>query len=436
MQFFKSRFILTILLITVSVSLLMGCQKTAPPIESTSVIPKENTISINEVKETDETEAQIVEFKSNETYTPVSLNYDGNTHYDIGYNYGQLVKDQFPDYESDIEAYLIEMIGDEETYNEMLNRVHEILPQLNENYIKEMTGFSDGLSGHNTTVYGDGLLSKDEIYLLNIVPDVIRDTSCSALAVFNEKSNTGNTIVGRHMDWPIDSRENILKYHTVTSFNNKEKSIVTVGYIGILSCLTGFNNNNIFAAELDGNSNSEYIATRKKSYSFDMRYALEETSSLEAYISYMQDDKHLYTYGHSIIVSDESKAVVIENSIDGEIKSSSIRTSTSELKASINWPHKYAICSVNSFLLENLSDSEELKRNNKVRWEGYHALLDSASTKMSSNDLEAILSEEDVRLDWRQQSVIYDHHSRSLLVDFRQVNDDDFKPLEFLKVKY
>jgi len=55
---------------------------------------------------------------------------------------------------------------------------------------------------------------------------------------------------------------------------------------------------------------------------------------------------------------------------------------------------------------------------------------------MSSNDLEAILSEEDVRLDWRQQSVIYDHHSRSLLVDFRQVNDDDFKPLEFLKVKY
>ena len=158
-------------------------------------------------------------------------------------------------------------------------------------------------------------------------------------------------------------------------------------------------------------------------------------TSLDDCTSFMQASNRPYTYGHIIIVSDKNQAVIIENDIDGHKKNSHIRTATSDLSGQIMWSNQNAVCSVNAFVLDNESNTGQLKGSNKVRWEAYDKLMDH-NTELTIADMASILNEKEVRLDWRQQSVIFDHDSKELYVDFRQVMDDDLETLDFIQVIY
>ena len=86
---------------------------------------------------------------------------------------------------------------------------------------------------------------------MQLFQDVVRPTQCSGVAAFGESSSTGKTVLGRNLDWDALPQNTLSKIHAVTTTKNGEKSIVMVHLLGFLTPITGFNDNKVFGAFLD-----------------------------------------------------------------------------------------------------------------------------------------------------------------------------------------
>ncbi len=71
------------------------------------------------------------------------------------------------------------------------------------------------------------------------------------------------------------------------------------------------------------------------------------------------------------------------------------------------------------------NDDKELKGNNLTRWNGYINALSNINDKITIDDFKDIFNKEEVRLDWRQQTILYDHSTNTLYLDFL-FNSNDF----------
>ena len=285
-----------------------------------------------------------------------------------GENYGKAIKAARPDIEQVIDSYLNE-ITQKTGFNAFLQRINDIKGNMSNEYIEEIEGLASALSGAENSP-GDGVVSKDEVYLTNLISDVMRGTQCSAISVFGEMSAANNTITGRNLDWPMGQEKQLAKLHSVTIINNNEKSVCLIGFLGYLGCITGFNNDNVFAATLDSETGFPYSSANKRSYVFDMRYALENMTSMEEIANHLMDPGKDYAFNHLYFLSDENKSMVLENNISGngaDMKRA-LRTYDSELNESISWGIENAIGAVNSFLLKGNHDNHTENPFNFGRW--------------------------------------------------------------------
>ena len=236
------------------------------------------------------------------TYYEVVLNYNSISHYNIGAAYGQKILETLSTYPRLLDTYISSELGTD--YATVINRVGSIKTQLNQDYLDEIDGLASKLCNATTNVRGDGKLSNDELYLFNLLADVARTTECSALAVFGSLSSTGSTMVARALDAGCPDIQ------AVVTFKNGSKSICTIGYLGFMGVLSGFNENKIFAAILDAPTGSTYSAFAKKSYPFDLRYALENYTTNDAVASYMKSPA--YAFSHLIFLADPTSSEVLE----------------------------------------------------------------------------------------------------------------------------
>lgn len=353
------------------------------------------------------------------------------SHSEIGKAYAKEILKKVPDYEAIIDSYLAEMTATDDMYNAFIGRVKDIKPQINKDYRDEIEGMGSVMS-ESRVIRGDGKLSTEEIYILNLFPDIARGTQCSALAVYGKRSQTQNTMTARMLDWTIGSKNQLAKIQCVMTIKNGQKSICTIGYLGFLGVITGLNDNKVFAAILDSKIGQQYTSTSKYSYPFDIRYALENESTINGVTSYMKSPKRGYTFGHLIFLSDPKTASVLENNISetsGALRE--VRTEKSILNEGVEWGIDNSIGTVNSFLLKGNLDNHFNNIKNTQRWERMKEQLKSKGDVVTLEELQQVITfhngatgigdqaEGSIYNDRSQQIILFEPRNLNLKVFFR-----------------
>ena len=311
--------------------------------------------------------------KVNDTYYLVSLDLTSTSHRELGRRYAEMIEIYMPDYEEISDSFLKDMVDELAkagiTFDDLKNRAFDLKQSLLQEYIDEIDGMSEVFS-YTTDLPGDGRLSQNELLLLQLVPDVMRPTMCSASAAFGSSSYTGNTIVGRNLDWYDFPETELSRLHAITVIKNGSKSITLIGSLGQLWVASAFSDDKIFGAILDSDTEEPYPPTAgKRSYVFDLRYALENSNTLQGVVDYFKDRD--YAYNHLIFLADENTAGVLEENIGSPERG--LRLCNSPLRTGVTWGIPDAIATANSFVLPGNFNNHSFPSNVK-RWESFRNL--------------------------------------------------------------
>lgn len=154
----------------------------------------------------------LVRIDQKASYYEVWIQLEQGSHYDCGKAYAEAILAIKPDFVSLMEPYLYENINSvfpalEGDYTVLQERLDDILPQVPEDYQEEMQGFAKIIATTSQAFGMDGAFSEQEVMLLNLIPDLIRPTQCSAGAVYGNHSVTGETIAARILEWGLGNEK-------------------------------------------------------------------------------------------------------------------------------------------------------------------------------------------------------------------------------------
>jgi hypothetical protein len=333
-------------------------------------------------------------------YFNAELDFTKTSHREVGRLFAEAIKKAEPNYESIIDralqlqmAYLENLSPPlQQNFAGIRARAQSILnnPGFHSDYRDEIIGMQ-GVFNYDVDILGDGRLSKNELMVFQLVPDVMRAFSCSATAAYGNNTTTGKTIVGRNLEWISNLIPEIGKIHSVTTLKNANQSAVNVGILGQLSAVSIFGNTNkVFAAILDSATSDFSVTppvwvrypsdlTNIRSYSFDLRYAVESLPTLTGVSNYMRRTDHKYAFNHLIFVADQTTAGVVENDINlipGTPGNRSLRVDSSVLNSAVSadqqWPIRGAFATVNDFRLPGNNYANAL--SDTARWTSFRNL--------------------------------------------------------------
>ncbi len=330
-------------------------------------------------------------------YFNVELDFTkGLSHREIGKEFARGILSVVPDYEALVDSYIADNLFKSE-YNEAFWRVDDIKKQIDKEYREEIEGMSEVFSGGDKNVRGDNKISKDEFFLFNLFLDVVRSTQCSFVSVFGSQSTTGKTITGRILDWYGGDMNQLPRIQALITMKNTTGSICSIGYMGFMGIITGFNDRKIFAAVQESTSGAAYSSAGKRSYPLDLRCALENTDKIENTIEFMKDENKQYAVNHLIVFSDPDESKVLENNFSGRGTGAgrvkrAVRTDESRLNKGVSWGIKDAVASVNSFILEGSTDNHTRNKFNTRRWKYIKEQLSGKQSKFSPEDMKNIMT--------------------------------------------
>jgi hypothetical protein len=328
-------------------------------------------------------------------YYDVKLNFTDTSHFEVGRQFASAIKRTVPDYEQVVDRALylqmsfLSRVG--LTFDIIRTRAQTLLdnPKFHAAYRDEIVGMQEVFS-YQTDELDDGKLSANELLVFQFVPDVMRAYSCSATAAYGNATTTGKTIIGRNLEWINELIPEIAKIYAITTFRNGDTSVVNMGVLGQLFAISMLNDKKLFAAILD--SATSDLETEPKaivpypgdlsqirSYSFDLRYAMENFAELSEVSGYMTAPDHVYAFNHLIFLADDESAGVVENDINlkvGTPGNRSLRSEDSILSAQVpedqQWPIRDAIATVNDFRLPGNDYAAAL--SDTARWTSFREL--------------------------------------------------------------
>ena len=288
--------------------------------------------------------AGTVDLSWNGSFTVVRMTFNDFTHEEMWALYTEKLLRLFPSIEADYDAWLARMTTNA-TYDEHFEKLQYLKPQIPSEYREEIRGMASQFSGENENVRGDGKLSIDELYYINVYVDIMMARGCSAISIFGTSSKTGTNMVARLVDW-YPRKDN-----AVFIIQNGDKSIGNISRLLSVMAGTAFNRSGVFAAILDGGW-SPPVDFRKKRYRstlMDIRYALENYDTLDGIAGFLGEQE--YTFSHEIFLADSKTGGVLENNmLPGGYRS--VRRADSILGEGVIWEHKDAVAAVNTFFLK------------------------------------------------------------------------------------
>jgi len=341
----------------------------------------------------------------NDGYYSVTLDYlSGLSRREMGAEYMKAILAINADYQSLADSYLkdVDTLSSLSTkfagYSTLISRVSLIKPQLRSEYLEELEGMASILT-ETADVAGDGKLSANELFAMQLFPDLGRGWACSGFSVFGSKSATGETITGRNLDFLTGFTMQMPKVHAVITIKYNNSSICMIGFLGNVGVVSAFNDEGVFAGILDSPVGGTAIdCTGKNSYTLDIRYALENFNTKEDVASYMTDASRLYTWNHNILLSDINGSLVVENNFTVTSSTGStltgkraIRTPESALNPGITWGFADAIAVVNSNISEGTFDNHTQTVFNTGRWGRFLSLMGAAPAKLGKDDVKSII---------------------------------------------
>lgn len=371
-------------------------------------------------------------------YFYATLDYtSGLTRLQMGKAFARGILQVVPDYRALIDSYIAETFKNE--YHNSFYWVENMKPQLDPDIRDEIDGMAAVLANSDEDMRQDGKLSKDEVYLFNLIPDISDNTQCCSVSVFGSRSATHHTITGRNLDWYGGSMNQLPRIQAVMNIKYPDKKLCSIGYLGFMGILTGFNDSKVFAAVQVSLANSIVSSIGKRSFPLDLRSALEGAKTLNDAAEFMGDTTKLYALDHLIVLSDPDETKVLENNLDGfgangQRVRRSLRSADSRLNRKVSWGISDAIGCVNSFLLDGNYDNHTGNKYNTLRWKNMKEQLAAQGSAVSPDGIKKVISYDngspgtfmdsgDLYNRMTLQMVLFQPDSLSLEVFFRPKNN-------------
>lgn len=258
-------------------------------------------------------------------------------------------------------------------------RIDDLLPSLTAGHREELAAFARTAANAEEFKFADGKMSAMEIEILSFLPEVMRLAACSAIGVYGSKTENGNNIVGRVLDWNISGDKNFGKLSAVIHRDLDTRSTVEIGYLGFLPMLTGLNSDGIFVSAFDNHPGAEYVSTNRRSFLFGIRAALESHGTRDGILAAMKSDEPVYAFPFNLLVSDARETVILEAASPFGTHGAGVRTAASPLLDGVLWGHTDAVAMVNSNVLRGHQDTHTEDPSNPGRWESYRTSLTAAA---------------------------------------------------------
>lgn len=426
----------------VMLSLSCGCGQTAQ-VAGTGGMVKVGSYNVErEVVYTDESPTDklidtytsddgLCEIKKYSTYYDVTLDYENGSSAEVGAAYARTLLNAVPDYAGTLEPYLYENIrlafrGRNVNYEALEKRILTLEASIKEEYREEIESFAKNLSGGEEGYAENGKLSYIEAITMQMIPDSLRPTACSALSLGGSMTESGERITMRNLEWYIGSQSQMTKIHTVTHMKKADRSLTMISMLGILDTITAVNDDGVVLAILDvgsttsGTDGMPFVSEGKKCYTFEMRYALEQFDNARDAGEFLVGESGDFTWCNNLLVSDKKDAFCCENATS-EVQAagkaiSVLRGTDTELMEGLSWDHPDALCIVNSFAAKGNMDYFTADDMNIDRFEKYNKWV-SEKDKFSVADIKAMMAQEIVD----QYEVVNVHNSgtvHTVIVDY------------------
>ena len=336
--------------------------------------------------------SDFVTYVDKQSHLEVTINAKGKTDEEVGTGIGNLIKKVYPDYETILDSYLLEIKNIyKSNYDIFISNIAKIKPNIPQKYVDEIEAISKVICTTDDDIAGDNKFSKNELYLLNLSNDLINTVACSAFSVYGSKSESNTNITARNLDWFGGSQNQLAKLQAVIKTQYDNKTVTNIGYLGFMGCLTGFNDNKIYAAILNSTSGESFVVDDKNSMTFDIRYCLENFTTIKDMSDYLTSSERNYTIGHLVFLSDSQKSVVVENDISSQTNRK-VREASSTLHDGALWSHQNAIGAVNSFMINGSKDNFTGDTANVPRWNTINTQLEAKGDTVSLSEVREIIS--------------------------------------------
>lgn len=234
---------------------------------------------------------------------PVQLSLSG-THYEMGLQYGVLLKDETRAMANDLYAmisyYASELkLPKDLVYLYFKIQINKLVKHIPERFKEEIKGISEG-SG----------VSTDAIYAISVFDDLLHSMGCTSIVSINKD---GPIVHGRTEDLyfgkVLGLRQVIIRYNP-TGYN----SFTTISFPGFVGASTAYNSSGLgyshhsrFAKKCDLNQYSQF---------FVPRLALEECDTLEEVVNTYRDKPIAVADAHTWSDRNHSTACIIETATD------------------------------------------------------------------------------------------------------------------------
>lgn len=328
---------------------------------------------------------------------------------DIGVDYAKAINQLDINFTAWIDYYLLEAegmtlfrtLGNKQPFTpaEFVRRVNDLYSVVPQGYREILSGMVEEFGG--TLAYS----GRERIFGYNLLPDIFRETNCSALGVMPDGAVDNNTVVGRVLDWNggVGLGSDILsRFQSITKIKTREgKTIYLVGALGNLTGVTVINaTSQIMGAILDAPVGEDaYSSKNKRSYPFELLYAIENFNNTNDIADHMKKTENEFTFNHLILLGSKDNVTILENN---NVTSQSNPTVKREVRY---WNSKqrdpiptldisFIIGAVNSFLLEGQPDNHfnpgpfaESKEENSARWSDMREQVQRAYSASSDGRL-------------------------------------------------
>lgn len=389
--------------------------------------------------------------KAMPSYYDVTLDYEKGDRKSVGKAYGTLIREELPDFIETMEPYLFENIrvAYNSTYSTEVieNRSATLLASMREEYRDEITGFAEGISNDAHGIAEDGIFSYEEAVLIQMIPDALRPTCCSALSLWGSKTVTGDRITLRNLEWNLGSGNQMGKINAITHMKNGTRSLTAISILGLLDIISGINDDGVFSAILDVGSvqNEAYIYEGKKCYTMELRYALEEFSTAMELGEFMVGESGDFTWCHNLIISDKNDSFCAEDCVsqvsEKGLGRSILRDCNTPILSGLSWDSIDSLCVVNSFASEGNQDGFTGSPNNVIRFAKYNKWVQEKD-KFSPKDVKDLITQEVVsQFDvvnchggGSAQLILVDYHTGTVQVAFAGAEGVTDKP-DFIEVE-
>ena len=372
------------------------------------------------VEQTFISEDGLCKIQKMQSYYDVTLNYEKGNPEQVGKAYAKVIRQAAPDFEIVMEPYLYENIrlalsssNMGRNYDLLLPRMNALFDSISEEYKNEVMSFAEEICGGEHGLVEDGKISYEEAILLQMIPDALRGTACSALSLWGEKTVTGQNIMCRNLEWTLGSENQLCRYHAVVHMKKGQKRLTSITVLGLLNMLTSINNDGVFVAILDvGTDGENFVYEGKKCYTFELRKALENYTDARSTGNFMVENSSNFTFSHNIALADSNGTYCAEDASEALQKSgkgySILRTASTPIFDGLKWDSPDSMCILNSYITQENQDFYSGNEANLVRFVKYNNLVNSQE-KFSVADVKDLITQEVV-----EQKLVTNIHSKNV----------------------